>query len=171
MMKSLMLIIILTLSTSMISAYNPLSMGFMVILQCLLTCLVLNSTVKVYWISYIFYLIMLGGLLILFMYMCSASSNEVIKPNLTSLLSTLMFVLLTLLMAKMIFSNWSIMKETLQFKSLVENLNTDNSTIISKIYNNSSMMVSWMLISYLLISLIVVATLTNFNKSPLRSSN
>nr|YP_010554617.1 NADH dehydrogenase subunit 6 [Diplectrona albofasciata]UYO79237.1 NADH dehydrogenase subunit 6 [Diplectrona albofasciata] len=171
MMKSFMLIVILALSMSMISTYNPLSMGFMVIIQCLLTCLVLNSTVKVYWISYIFYLIMLGGLLILFMYMCSASSNEIIKPNLTIFLLTLMFIILMLLTAKMILSNWSIMKETVQFNSLIENSNTDNSTIISKIYNNTSMMVSWMLISYLLISLIVVATLTNFNKSPLRSSN
>nr|YP_009229580.1 NADH dehydrogenase subunit 6 [Hydropsyche pellucidula]ALT58526.1 NADH dehydrogenase subunit 6 [Hydropsyche pellucidula] len=164
-MKMFFLILFIYITLIMFFIKNPLNMGLSILTQTLIMCLMLNFNMNFYWLSYILYLIMLGGILILFMYMCSIASNEIIKFNLN-----LFFFFLFMLFMYMIFIqfNWMwiyinpINLNNLNYFFSMENLS------MTKIYNNYSMYMSIFLVIYLFILLLMVTMMTNTNKGPLR---
>nr|UYO79380.1 NADH dehydrogenase subunit 6 [Cheumatopsyche sp. XG-2022] len=169
MVKFILLNLILILSSMLMLIKTPLNLGLLILIQTLMFCLIMNINMSIYWISYILYLIMLGGILILFVYMCSISSNEIIKFNINWIM--LFFSIYTL--SYMYMNNKNFL--WLNFFNL--NLNSLNFIInkeiiinISKIYNNYIMMITLMLITYLLITLMMVSMFVNMNYGPLRSS-
>nr|YP_010554630.1 NADH dehydrogenase subunit 6 [Hydromanicus huapingensis]UYO79250.1 NADH dehydrogenase subunit 6 [Hydromanicus huapingensis] len=168
MTKLMLTSIMILLTVILMITKNPLLMGFLIIIQTLMLCLMMNFNSSIYWMSYITYLIMLGGILILFMYMCSISSNETIKFNTNIALTLppfLMFMMFNFLSTKWINKNMSMTNYSIDFF-----LNNNNIINISKMYNKFSMIITIMLITYLLISLTMVTTFTNNNLGPLRSS-
>nr|YP_010554786.1 NADH dehydrogenase subunit 6 [Potamyia horvati]UYO79432.1 NADH dehydrogenase subunit 6 [Potamyia horvati] len=143
---------------------NPLSLALLIITQTLFFCLIMNFNLNLYWISYILYLIMLGGMLILFLYMCSISSNEIMKLNIK------IFFPITLI-SLIYFYFWLSNKSYQILKSPNFFLNNENLLSINKIYNNFTLLISFMLMFYLLITLFMVTSLSYYNFGPLRSSN
>nr|YP_009459892.1 NADH dehydrogenase subunit 6 [Hydropsyche orris]AUT18157.1 NADH dehydrogenase subunit 6 [Hydropsyche orris] len=146
---------------------NPLNMGLSILTQTLLLCLTLNFNLNFYWLSYILYLIMLGGILILFMYMCSIASNEIIKINsnyFVFLIFTFMLIYFFVTQIDWMYIN-SINLNKLIYLFPMEKLS------MSKIYNNYTMYMSIFLVIYLFILLLMVTIMVNSNKGPLRMSN
>nr|YP_010585936.1 NADH dehydrogenase subunit 6 [Maesaipsyche stengeli]UZZ43659.1 NADH dehydrogenase subunit 6 [Maesaipsyche stengeli] len=160
----IILSLIMTNSLIMLSIKSPLPLGMMLMFQTLLICFSINMMINMYWISYIMYLIMLGGLLILLMYMCSIASNEMINP-LKSLIIFL-FMFMSMFFIFFFFLNHPI---TNSFNLNLENfMINENTILINKIYNKFTFKLSMMLIIYMLIILSVVSKLTNSNQGPLR---
>nr|ASM41831.1 NADH dehydrogenase subunit 6 [Olenecamptus subobliteratus] len=158
-------ILIILLSLYFIFLNHPLSFGLIIILQTIMISLISGSMAYNYWYSYIIFLIMIGGMLILFIYMTSVASNEKFKFSYKLFLMTMSFLLI---MTIMIFID-----------SYFLNLNIIENLINQNNYNNFKLtlnkFINWplnlnfyLMIMYLLISLIMVVKITNIQSGPLR---
>nr|AZZ89034.1 NADH dehydrogenase subunit 6 [Achilidae gen. 1 sp. n. 1 SX-2018] len=58
---------------------HPLSMGFMLTVQTTIMCLYSSTLMSSPWFGYILFIIMIGGMMVMFMYMSSIASNEKFK--------------------------------------------------------------------------------------------
>nr|YP_010554656.1 NADH dehydrogenase subunit 6 [Hydropsyche formosana]UYO79289.1 NADH dehydrogenase subunit 6 [Hydropsyche formosana] len=166
MMKIYLLTLMFTISMLMYFINNPLNMGLMLLIQSLIICILMTFFLNFFWLSYILYLIMLGGILILFMYMCSIASNKIILLNINLFMFSLMIFMI------MIFSlnNLKWMKMNLMEINKINIFFSNEMINMSKMYNNMSFKISIMLIIYLFLLLFMVTLMTNSNKGPLRIS-
>nr|YP_010327113.1 NADH dehydrogenase subunit 6 [Abrostola triplasia]UNP54375.1 NADH dehydrogenase subunit 6 [Abrostola triplasia] len=176
MMKMIFSMLMIIFSIIMISMNNPLSMGLMILIQTLLTCLLSGMMIKTYWFSYILFLTFLGGLLVLFIYVSSIASNEMF--NFSFNLKYTFFILFSsiwmikfMYMNNMTWMNLSMNSEMDNFLNLSLFINNENKINLSKLYNNQTFMLMMMLIIYLFITLIAVVSITNIFYGPLRSSS
>nr|AAL66402.1 NADH dehydrogenase subunit 6 [Ostrinia furnacalis] len=176
MMKMFISLLIILLSFIMLFLNHPLSMGFMILIQTLLTCIITSMIMKTYWMSYILFLTFLGGLLVLFIYVSSIASNELFKLSI-SLKMLLLFNLIIILMISMFFNNnlyWINLSinnlEMNNFFNMFLFFNNENKINLSKLYNNQTFLMMMMMIIYLFIALIAVVKITNIFYGPLRSS-
>nr|ARH53932.1 NADH dehydrogenase subunit 6 [Lymexylon navale] len=139
---------------------HPLSMGMTILIQTLLMSIMTGNWHFNFWYSYILFLIMIGGLLILFTYMTSVASNEKFKFNIFFL--TPFFSLILSPFFEFLFKNY----DSLNFNS-TNNFNLN----LSKFLNIPMNMIIMFLIIYLLITLIAVVKITDFNQGPMRQKN
>nr|YP_009732611.1 NADH dehydrogenase subunit 6 [Pyrausta despicata]QHS71330.1 NADH dehydrogenase subunit 6 [Pyrausta despicata] len=164
------------ISSIMFFLNNPLSMGLMILLQTLFTCMISGMIIKTYWFSYILFLTFMGGLLVLFIYVSSIASNEMFKIsfwlNMYLFLNILLIMSLSILLMKNLFwMNFNINNlEMNKFFNVYLFFNNENKINLSKLYNNQTFLMMIMLIIYLFITLIAIIKITNIFYGPLRSS-
>nr|AFU50257.1 NADH dehydrogenase subunit 6 [Spilopyra sumptuosa]QUB07186.1 NADH dehydrogenase subunit 6 [Spilopyra sumptuosa] len=145
---------------------HPLSLGLILLCQTITISLMTGLMSPNFWFSYILFLIMIGGMLILFIYMTNISSNEKFKYSQNLMLLNLFFMLIMMLM----------IYYELNFFNLILNLNEMNLNFkkinisFSKYFSYPNNMITYMLIIYLFITLIMVSKITKFNKGPLRKN-
>nr|ARH55195.1 NADH dehydrogenase subunit 6 [Setarhynchus sp. AH-2016] len=146
---------------------HPLSMGCILLIQTILVSLSSGYFYYNFWYSYILFLIMIGGMLVMFIYMTSIASNEKFKiPKLK--LSTMIIlgfpIILTFFLLKdNFYSNMNNMMNIMLPQSMIINNLSLNKFFC---YPNMFFMISLML--YLLITLIAIVKLTNKNLGTLR---
>nr|QNH68842.1 NADH dehydrogenase subunit 6 [Anartia jatrophae saturata] len=152
---------------------HPFSMGLMILIQTLLLCLLSSMMINTYWFSYILFLIFLGGLLVLFIYVSSIASNELFKISMFN--KNFIFYLLFLLILSFIFKNNLILMnfffndEMINFFNSLLFFNNEFSFNLSKLYNKQTYFLTLIMIIYLFIALIAVVKITNIFFGPLRS--
>nr|YP_010326866.1 NADH dehydrogenase subunit 6 [Condica capensis]UNP54115.1 NADH dehydrogenase subunit 6 [Condica capensis] len=162
------------ISIFMLSLNNPLSMGLMILIQTLLTCLISGMIIKTYWFSYILFITFLGGLLVLFIYVSSIASNELFISNIN--LKKIFFLIFLLIMFIQFIMMNNIYWMNLSMNSDMNNflnfmfINNENKINLSKLYNNQTFMIMMMLVIYLFITLIAVVKITNIFYGPIRSN-
>nr|YP_009538114.1 NADH dehydrogenase subunit 6 [Athyma ranga]AYN60896.1 NADH dehydrogenase subunit 6 [Athyma ranga] len=175
MLKMLLSILLISISIFLFFINHPLTMGLLILLQTLLTCLISGMLINTYWFSYILFLVFLGGLLVLFIYVSSVASNELFKINLISKFS--MIYILFIMIFSFFFKNNLIW---MNFYFNDEMINLFNSTLffnneynfnLSKLYNKQNYWMMLMMIIYLFITLIAIVKITNIFFGPLRSFN
>nr|AWV83364.1 NADH dehydrogenase subunit 6 [Platypleura kaempferi]AWV84482.1 NADH dehydrogenase subunit 6 [Platypleura kaempferi] len=161
-MKMLSLMILI-LSTNFMFMQHPLSMGsillILTILSCLLSSLMLNS----YLLSYILFLVFIGGMLVLFMYMASIASNEKFYFSM-KLLSMNVMLMLILMFLNMNFSFITCLLNDMN--NYYEWFNYMMNKLYSFPYGNLSLM----MMIYLLFTMIVIVNIVSLKMAPLRSS-
>nr|YP_010443307.1 NADH dehydrogenase subunit 6 [Apogonia splendida]UTE83835.1 NADH dehydrogenase subunit 6 [Apogonia splendida] len=167
-MLTLMLSITLISSIMFIMMKHPLSMGMMLLLQTIATTMITSFFNHNTWYSYILFLIMVGGMLILFIYMTSVASNEKFKFSMKTL--TMFFILIfSLLTLWYILNNFFINMNNYNLESL--SINSNYSISLTKFFNSPMNMILFLMIIYLLITLIAVVKITTLKKGPLRQMN
>nr|AOT84772.1 NADH dehydrogenase subunit 6 [Platerodrilus sp. MNCN/DNA:86739] len=144
--------LIVLISTTFMIVNHPLSMGLMLIMQTILISMMMGMMSMKFWYSYIIFIIMIGGMMVLFLYMTSISSNKKFNFSWKMTISTVVFLML------LIFINIS-MPHTANINFLMP---------MSKFFNLYSMGMMIMLMSYFLITLIAVVKITKTNFGPLR---
>nr|ALO70747.1 NADH deshydrogenase subunit 6 [Neobisnius villosulus] len=143
---------------------HPLSMGVILLIQVTLIALISGSLSINFWFSYILFLIMVGGMLVLFIYMTSIASNE--KFNFSNLLMlSLLIIFFSGMWGSLMIDQkmFSMMKFSSKFN--------DNYLFfmnLSKFFNYPSNLILFLLIVYLFITLIAVVKITNIKFGPLR---
>nr|APX40353.1 NADH dehydrogenase subunit 6 [Cryptocephalus vittatus] len=148
---------------------HPLTLGFILLTQTILIALLTGFMSMNFWPSYIIFLVMIGGLLILFVYMTSVASNEKFK------FSFKMFMYSTLFMM-MNFFTFSMIDKFLTCQNLKMNeiFSMQESTkpqyFINKFINFPLNMMYLMIVIYLLITLIAIVKISNKTKGPLRKN-
>nr|AMH85653.1 NADH dehydrogenase subunit 6 [Drosophila roehrae] len=157
-----------------INMVHPLAMGLTLLLQTVLICLITGLMTKSFWFSYILFLIFLGGMLVLFIYVTSLASNEMfnLSIKLTMFSFSLLFILM--LLTFIIDKNSSMIIFLNNEMENISNMNSyilENSLSLNKLYNFPTNLVTILLMNYLLITLIVVVKITNMQKGPLRIMN
>nr|YP_010730267.1 NADH dehydrogenase subunit 6 [Ceromasia rubrifrons]WEG23082.1 NADH dehydrogenase subunit 6 [Ceromasia rubrifrons] len=148
---------------------HPLTMGLTLLIQTMLISSMIGIITKTFWFSYILFLVFLGGMLVLFIYVISLASNEMFSLSIKlMIISLVMFTILFMLL---------IINKTLllQYKNMemlsLYNLNSyiiENSLSINKLYNYPTNMLTILLMNYLLITLIAIVKITKLFKGPLR---
>lgn len=149
---------------------HPLAIGLRLLLQTVLICCSSGLNNISFWFSYILFLIFLGGILVLFVYVTSLASNEMFKINLLSVLFILpMFLLIVILLSidPIIIPEQSMFKIALSFKSVPYSPDT---SLIATIYNYTNINLTIFMVFYLLLTLVVVVKVTHNFFGPLRLS-
>ena len=159
---------ILILSFLFTRLLHPLSMGLTLLIQTILISLTAGLSTYSYWFSYILFIIFLGGMLVLFIYVTSLASNEAFSFSYSTLAFslTILFFLFPLTLGWDYFFNGF----TAQLPLSSLNIETSNVFIISWIYSTNLITFTLFIIIYLLLTLIVVVKITNLFKGPLRLS-
>nr|YP_010242211.1 NADH dehydrogenase subunit 6 [Leiometopon simyrides]QTI83250.1 NADH dehydrogenase subunit 6 [Leiometopon simyrides] len=168
--------LMMMMSFMMLFMNNPLSMGLMILIQTLLTCLLTGMMIKTYWFSYILFLTFLGGLLVLFIYVSSIASNEMFYSNFNMKMIFMMFMFILMMIQYMFmydikWMNFLFNSDMSNFLNLMLFFNNENKIDLNKLYNNQTFLIMMMLMIYLFITLIAVVKITNIFYGPLRSSS
>nr|YP_010981214.1 NADH dehydrogenase subunit 6 [Lispe neimongola]WOE90344.1 NADH dehydrogenase subunit 6 [Lispe neimongola] len=150
---------------------HPLAMGFTLLIQTFLICLITGLMNKSFWFSYILFLIFLGGMLVLFIYVTSLASNEMfslsMKLTIFSFIILFMSMLISFFIDHNMITNWFMNNEMISLTNLYSYF-TENSLSLNKLYNYPTNFITIMLMNYLLITLIAVVKITKLSKGPLR---
>nr|AOY40095.1 NADH dehydrogenase subunit 6 [Scolytinae sp. BMNH 1043104] len=151
-----------TLSILFIFFKNPLSKGYMLLMLTINTALSASMMYLNSWFGYILFLIMVGGMLVAFIYMTSTASNEKFKsPKLTSMV---VMLILTMMMIIMV-NDYGINQTLLSTSQEAQNMEL---MALSKLFYKPFYPIPIALMSYLLLTLIMVAKMTDFMKGPIR---
>nr|UJG45186.1 NADH dehydrogenase subunit 6 [Scathophaga inquinata] len=149
---------------------HPLAMGLTLLIQTTLVCLTSGLMTKSFWFSYILFLVFLGGMLVLFIYVTSLASNEMFSFSIKLLFISL--IIFTTMMITLFFidKNNLLNYSNMEIQS-ISNMNSylmENSLSLNKLYNYPTNLLTILLMNYLLITLIAVVKITNLFKGPLR---
>jgi NADH-ubiquinone oxidoreductase chain 6 len=133
-------------------------------MQTIITCLVRGLINKRFWFQYILFIVFVGGILVLFIYVTRLASNEIF-----SLSAKTIIIILLVIPRMIIIKNWA--KPNRKENSEYEIIITEEITIITrKLYNYPNGILTILIALYLLITLIVVVKITNISKGPLRQT-
>nr|ARH55036.1 NADH dehydrogenase subunit 6 [Haliplus sibiricus] len=168
----MMMMINIMLTIMFLFLNHPMSMGMILMIQTLIISLMSGMLSFSFWFSYILFLVMIGGMLILFIYMTSMASNEMFKFSINTFI--MMFIILNVFMMLFLFIDPMYLTLMLKNNNLIEYinnlmmLNNENMISLNKIYNMPNNLMTILLINYLLLALIAVVKITNINFGPLR---
>nr|YP_007474198.1 NADH dehydrogenase subunit 6 [Hackeriella veitchi]ACV96710.1 NADH dehydrogenase subunit 6 [Hackeriella veitchi] len=159
----------MTLSTNFMFTTHPLIMGYILLLQTVITCLLVNYIQSSNWIAFVTFSLIMGNMLIMFLYVVSLASNEVIKstsfmPHMKSLLLMIMLVMMPGVWIKTHSLEMINNSLTLQLPVVETNL------LAKMFYHNSSTLVI-ILMLMLFFSLCSTALLTTIHEGPMRPMN
>lgn len=153
---------------------HPLSIGLILLIQTFLICLITGLISKTFWFSYILFLVFLGGILVLFIYVTSLASNEIFHISVNIIIFIIIIIAITFLIILFLDKNYIIFFLTNNDISELNNLNSyieENSLNLNKLYNFPTNIITLLLINYLFITLIIIVKITNIFKGPLRPIN
>nr|WRO44959.1 NADH dehydrogenase subunit 6 [Fissocantharis imparicornis] len=159
---------IIFLSISPLFLSHPVSMGLNLLIQTILITMITGLMSLNFWISYLLFLIMVGGMLILFMYMTSIASNEKFYFSKYIIIIMMMMILtfLVIIMTKTSLTTYMIKsvdsKELMNFSMYEFSPN--------KYFMNNSKFILSMLIIYLFITLVAITNISSNNFGPLRQN-
>nr|UJG45277.1 NADH dehydrogenase subunit 6 [Azelia zetterstedtii] len=153
-----------------INMKHPLAMGLTLLIQTTLMCMITGLMTKTFWFSYILFLVFLGGMLVLFIYVTSLASNEMFSFSIKLLIISFAIFILSLFI--LFFMDKNLLLQYSNFENTsIFNMNTffmENSLSLNKLYNYPTNLLTILLMNYLLITLIAVVKITNLYKGPLR---
>ena len=138
---------------------NPISIGVLLLIQTLFITILVSIWNLSSWISIIIFLILIGGLLILFIYIIRVACNEKFKRNYKIIIITLFLMFIP---SEEIIIEININEYIYSFKS-----NEILSFLI--IFNTKTMIISILIFIYIYLTIIVVSTIVKIYKGPLRS--
>nr|WOR81158.1 NADH dehydrogenase subunit 6 [Micraspides sp.] len=167
-------IYLIMLSCFLLKFKHPLAMGLMLFVQTCLICVSIGATNSNMWFSYILFIIFLGSLLVLFIYICSLASNEMFKLSKKMILMIFFTILMIFLILKNLdFSIMFFLTSSSDSSTMLFNIFPKESaySITTYLYSMSIMMFTILMIFYLLLTLLIVAKITYNFFGPLRLSN
>nr|YP_009537984.1 NADH dehydrogenase subunit 6 [Athyma recurva]AYN60727.1 NADH dehydrogenase subunit 6 [Athyma recurva] len=176
MLKMIMSIFLISISILLYFINHPFAMGLLILIQTLFTCLISGMLINTYWFSYILFLVFLGGLLVLFIYVSSVASNELFKIHFSEKFSIIYIIIMMMIFSifyknNLIWMNFSFNDEMINFFYSNLFFNNEYNFNLSKLYNKQNYFMMLMLIIYLFITLIAIVKITNIFFGPLRSFN
>nr|AML26487.1 NADH dehydrogenase subunit 6 [Staphylinidae sp. BMNH 1274658] len=152
----------LILSFMFLIMNHPMTMGFILLIQTITVAIIIGILNLNFWFSYILFMIMVGGLLVLFIYMTSIASNELLKFSSNTFITLLMLIPF-MIMVILTTDNYLIFKKM----NFMENIFYKNLFLI-KFFNYPSFTIILMMMIYLLITLIAIVKITKIEYGPLR---
>nr|YP_010507393.1 NADH dehydrogenase subunit 6 [Tigridemyia acanthofemurilis]QVL28837.1 NADH dehydrogenase subunit 6 [Mallota vilis]UXG18974.1 NADH dehydrogenase subunit 6 [Tigridemyia acanthofemurilis] len=174
MMQLFLYSLTLIFSFIFLQMHHPLSMGLILLIQTIMVCCITGLMTKSFWFSYILFLIFIGGMLVLFIYMTSLASNEMFSLSMKmisiSITSLLIMTIMIFLMDKTLVS-FNLINNEMNSLTNLNSYFTENSLNLIKLYNYPSNMITILLVNYLLITMIASIKITKLFYGPIRSMN
>nr|YP_009349776.1 NADH dehydrogenase subunit 6 [Pseudokuzicus pieli]AQM39821.1 NADH dehydrogenase subunit 6 [Pseudokuzicus pieli] len=154
---------------------HPMAMMLIIILQTLIVALTTGMMTSTFWFSYILFLVFLGGMLVLFIYITTLASNELFSVPTKSLI--IMLFMFSLAISLSLISD-STMWNLVNFNEEMTNINNqfmtlhdESNYLLTKLYNKPTDFITIMLVNYLFLTLIAIVKITNIFQGPLRPKN
>lgn len=146
---------------------HPLAIGLLILSLTIILAVMLGIITINLWISYALVLVLLGGLLVVFVYVSLLASNELFqKRTIGPFVALILFILIFL------FINFKQENLLLNFNlNSVSALQNKGYEWLTPLYSLELSYLTIFLILYLLLTLIVVVRITKFDYSSLRSNN
>nr|YP_011014820.1 NADH dehydrogenase subunit 6 [Gergithoides gibbosus]WQB38501.1 NADH dehydrogenase subunit 6 [Gergithoides gibbosus] len=143
---------------------HPISLGSMLMMQTILISIKMFSLSNSAWFSYILFITIIGGMMVMFMYMASIASNEKFSPKVNLLtISTLMMITVMIMLP---FTNMEYLEKKNELKIMTIQLEEIKST--SKFFNLNKMVLTIMTMMFLLLTMISVTNISNTFEGPLK---
>nr|UUJ36937.1 NADH dehydrogenase subunit 6 [Epeorus sp. 05 ZXM-2022a] len=162
----------LTVGFTFITMSHPLAMGLVLLCQTLLIALVTGLLAPSFWFSYVLFLVFLGGMLVLFIYVTSLASNEMFSISAQTMFFSSLFILSMLGFS---YFNDPVLWSPSNFSDQAQLLGWSDSqptlNLLIKLYNNPTHLLTLLLVLYLFLTLVAVVTITQIFEGPLRSKN
>nr|YP_009179667.1 NADH dehydrogenase subunit 6 [Calliphora vomitoria]ALK60706.1 NADH dehydrogenase subunit 6 [Calliphora vomitoria] len=170
MMQWTLLALLIIFNFIFMNMKHPLAMGLILLIQTTLVTLTSGLMTKSFWFSYILFLVFLGGMLVLFIYVTSLASNEMFTFSIKLLFISLSIFTLMIIALFFMDKNNLLQYQNLEIKSIygMNSYLMENSLSLNKLYNYPTNLLTILLMNYLLITLIAVVKITNLFKGPLR---
>nr|AGW80446.1 NADH dehydrogenase subunit 6 [Prosopocoilus astacoides blanchardi] len=146
---------------------HPMSLGLLLLIQSILIALISGWMNITFWYSYIMLLIMIGGMLVLFMYMTNVASNEKFSFS-SALMAILIVMTTTFILSIPLIDQWLANMKN-QINEAILTLHP--LTSLNKFLNFPAITMSVILIIYLLVTMIVIIKIINIKHGPLRHHN
>nr|YP_010621016.1 NADH dehydrogenase subunit 6 [Periplaneta japonica]WAX39399.1 NADH dehydrogenase subunit 6 [Periplaneta japonica] len=147
---------------------HPLAMGLILLIQTIIMCMMSGLLSQSFWFSYVLFLIFLGGMLVLFIYVTSLASNEMFNMSMKMLMLIMMIMMMLILLNKL---NMNINNMEMITHENIYMMENEMMNSLTKLYNQPTNMITIMLASYLFLTLIAIVKITNILKGPLRQMN
>jgi NADH-ubiquinone oxidoreductase chain 6 len=147
------------LRNAYIISSHPVLLMTLILSQAVLICLIAWLKLKISWFSYILFLVFLGGLMVLFIYIVRLASNEKIN---TSIFSNKIIILFAL--GLILFIGWIQLNS-----SNLRHLREKSSNIIFNIYSVPIRITTIIVIVYLLFTLTVVVRVASKYRAPIKN--
>nr|YP_010586079.1 NADH dehydrogenase subunit 6 [Brachycentrus kozlovi]UZZ43815.1 NADH dehydrogenase subunit 6 [Brachycentrus kozlovi] len=170
-MKLIYMIMILfsMINLKILKMSHPLMITIFLVIQTLMITMIIGLTSQTFWMSYIMFLIFIGGLLVLFIYISSLIPNKILnfkKINIMTIITFLIFIFF-------IIPSFDTMinMETMKMFNFFLMMNYENNLFLSNFYNQNEMYFFILMMMYLLMSLIIAVKITNLNHNPMRIKN
>lgn len=136
-------------------------------LQTIIISIISGLLNKDFWFSYILFLIIIGGILVLFIYITRVASNEKFKFSKKLIILNLILILISLVL---IFTDNYFSILNLFRKEIITQDYLSINLSISKYINMPRILIIIILIIYLLLTLIMVVKITYSKYGPLRTN-
>nr|UUJ36911.1 NADH dehydrogenase subunit 6 [Epeorus dayongensis] len=155
-----------------ITMTHPLAMGLILLCQTLLIALITGLLAPSFWFSYVLFLVFLGGMLVLFIYVTSLASNEMFSISAQTMIFSSFFMII--IITATYFNDpslWTLTNYSDQTQ-LLDWINPQPTFhLLVKLYNHPTHFLTLLLVLYLFLTLIAVVTITQIFAGPLRSKN
>nr|YP_009567868.1 NADH dehydrogenase subunit 6 [Xenogryllus marmoratus]QBF03787.1 NADH dehydrogenase subunit 6 [Xenogryllus marmoratus] len=163
--------IILSLNIMFTITTHPLASTILIIMQTLLICTMTGLLSYSFWFSYILFMIFLGGMLVLFIYITSLASNEMFNiPTKTMLMTMTSSTITLILMTNINIMNYTNHKNDILHNTSISYLSSELPMNMIQLYNMPTSILTIITIIYLLITLIIMVKITQIQEGPLRQS-
>nr|UJG45199.1 NADH dehydrogenase subunit 6 [Ephemera vulgata] len=171
MLQMFFLLLILSLGLTFCLMKHPLAMGLILLIQTTYISVASGLMAPTFWFSYILFLVFLGGMLVLFIYVTSLASNEMFSISSKTLMFMFIFTSILLMTTVLLYDHMMWITPTFMLNEMSSIITSFNLTdYLYKLYNTISSIITILLISYLFLTLVIVVSVTNVNEGPLRSS-
>nr|ARH54478.1 NADH dehydrogenase subunit 6 [Melasis buprestoides] len=160
----MLLMLMMNITLMFIFSKHPLSMGLTLMIQTILVTMTIGTIIPSFWYSYIFFLVVVGGLLVMFIYMTSITSNEKFTPS----WKTIILLISMDSMIMMLMPNQMNLSDEVSMKWM-ENLSFFYS--LEKYLDFPLSLIFLVNVMYLLITLIAIIKITDINLGPMRKTS
>nr|YP_010177452.1 NADH dehydrogenase subunit 6 [Stenopsyche tienmushanensis]QSQ87277.1 NADH dehydrogenase subunit 6 [Stenopsyche tienmushanensis]UDU84914.1 NADH dehydrogenase subunit 6 [Stenopsyche tienmushanensis] len=169
MMKFMLINLMMMMNMMFSFLKHPMSMGLLILMQLLVSCLLMNLKIYFSWFSYIMFLILIGGLLILFMYMCTISTNKMLVLSMKLMISMFFFFFFFSLLSYFYYSNpMNYNNNNMSISHMTMFAHKD--IMLNKMFNAPSNYITIILMIYLFIILIIINKMMIMKMGPLRKN-
>nr|UYK52102.1 NADH dehydrogenase subunit 6 [Leptocimbex sp. CSCS-Hym-MC0166] len=164
---TLLLSLMLLNSLNFLFCKTPLSMGLMLLIQTILISMNSGIMSPNFWFSYILFMIMIGGMLVLFIYITSLTSNLKFKLNKKIFLLNFLYLLMLMYFLNYLNFYWNL--NTMNF-NYIENWENNQTikTSLKKMFSYPNYKILMIMVNYMLLTLFIVVKIVKINKGPLR---
>nr|UZZ43672.1 NADH dehydrogenase subunit 6 [Micrasema sp. XG-2021] len=161
----LLMILFTLINTKILQMSHPLLITILLVMQTSLITTMIGMISQTFWMSYIMFLTFIGGLLVLFIYVSSLTSNKILNFN-----KNYLMIMITFMFCIMIFplNKNFINLEMIKFMNFSFFTNLENNLFLSNFYNMNEMYMTIMMMSYLLMVLIITIKIINLKHNPMR---
>uniref|UniRef100_A0AAU6PBW3 NADH dehydrogenase subunit 6 n=1 Tax=Complanledra complana TaxID=3078487 RepID=A0AAU6PBW3_9HEMI len=142
---------------------NPMSMGMLLMFYSFLICCLIGKVMLTSWFCISVVLSMVGGLLVIFMYISSISTNDKFK---LSFLSILFFIFCFFYLDEFFIEYNCVDNMVMNYE-----LNLSEIFSLVKLYNYNCLCLTVFTIIYLIFTMVVVSNIIKHSSGPLRSFN